>query len=259
MYINLMGTEHTSPPERIAFVADAHLGMPGDNPERAERFAEFLRCLRGRVSHLYIVGDLFDFWFEYRSVVPNTVPHVIFELYNLVQSGTKAAIFAGNHDYWLGPYLRDSVGLELVPDEKVVRHQGKNIFIHHGDGFFPHDHSYRLLKKVLRNRASIFLFSLIHPDFARILAQLTSKTSRDYLTPPDGNAPSHTLDFRDIADRLMPKGYDALVFGHGHVELVEDRAGGTLVLLGDWIKKTTFVLLENGEFTLHSWEPGMEI
>ena len=88
-------------PDRIAFIADAHLGLPGDDPSRSYVLADFLSHLKGTVSHLYIVGDLFDFWFEYKAVVPNTAPEVVFELYNLVRSGARVYIFAGNHDYWL--------------------------------------------------------------------------------------------------------------------------------------------------------------
>ena len=136
-------------PDRIAFMADAHLGMPGDDPSRIEKVSSFIRWLRGKVSHLYIVGDLFDFWFEYTSVVPNIAPHVVFELYNLVRSGTVVTLFGGNHDYWIGPYLRDSVGLNIVPDELVVEHQGQKIYMHHGDGLYPYDRGYNLLKKLL--------------------------------------------------------------------------------------------------------------
>jgi len=245
-------------PDRIAFIADAHLGMPGDNPARAETVAGFLRWLKGRVSHLYIVGDLFDFWFEYKSVVPNTAPHVVFELYNLVQSGIAVTLFAGNHDYWLGPFIRDNVGINIVYDDIVVEHQGRRIYIHHGDGLYPDDYGYRILKKILRNRISIFLFRLLHPDFARILAHITSKTSRKYLTPPDGNAERNTQLFREIADKRLSEGYDAVVYGHSHVQLSEERSRGTLLLLGDWIKHNTYVILENGTFTLNSWSTGME-
>jgi len=245
-------------PDRVAFIADAHLGMPGDNPERADTVADFLRWLKGRVSHLYIVGDLFDFWFEYKSVVPNEAPQVVFELYNLIRSGTSVTLFAGNHDYWLGPYLKDSVGLNIIYDDLVVQHQGRSIYIHHGDGLYPHDHGYRILKKILRNGMSIFLFRLLHPDFARNLAHITSKTSRNYLNPPDGNVEKNTRLFRDIANNRLSEGYDAVVYGHSHVQLVEECSNGMLVLLGDWIKYNTYIIMENGTFTLHNWNDRME-
>ena len=245
--------------DKIAFIADAHLGMPGDTPERANNTVHFLRWLRGKISHLYIVGDLFDFWFEYKSVVPNTTPHVIFELYNLVRSGVKVTLFAGNHDYWLGQYLERSVGLHLIFDDLVVEHQGIKIYIHHGDGLYPHDHGYRIMKKVLRNKLSIYLFGLFHPDFAAKIARLTSKTSRNYLAPPDGNVERNRRLFREIADKRLVDGYNAVVYGHSHVQLIEKRSLGTLVLLGDWIKLNTYVMLENGEFTLNNWTDNTEI
>lgn len=253
-----MKNNNSQLPDRIAFIADAHLGIGDGKSKRAETVSAFLRFLNGRISHLYIVGDLFDYWFEYKSVVPNTAPRVVFELYNLVRSGVEITMFAGNHDYWLGPYLRDSVGIKTVPDEAVVQHQGLNIYIHHGDGLYPNDHGYRILKKVLRNRVFIFLYSLLHPDLAARIAGFTSKTSRNYLTPPAGNDERYIRLFRDIADKRLKEGYDAVVYGHSHVPLIEERSAGTLILLGDWINHNTYCLLENGSFTLNSWKYSME-
>ena len=249
-----MNSTITHKPDRIAFIADAHLGIANENIKRTEIVTAFLRWLHGRVSHLYIVGDLFDYWFEYKTVVPNTAPHVVFELYNLIQSGVDITVFAGNHDYWLGPYLRDSVGVRTISDEAIVEHQGLKLYIHHGDGLYPDDHGYRLLKKVLRSRISIFLFSLLHPDLASRIARLTSKTSRKYLAPPPGNDERYRALFMDIADSQLREGYDAVVYGHSHVPFIDNREDGTMVLLGDWISHFTYVMLENGNFTLNTWE-----
>jgi len=238
---------------RIAFIADAHLGMPGDNPDHSLKVASFIEWLRGRISHLYIVGDLFDFWFEYGSVIPNTSPEVIFELYNLVKSGTKVMIFGGNHDYWLGSYIKNNVGLQIMESPSIVEHQGFKIFIHHGDGLYPKDKGYRIMKKVLRSPLSISFFRLIHPDMAAKIAQITSKTSRNHLAPKEFEL-KNTEAFREIADNLfLTKGIDAFVSGHSHAELIEKRNSGTLVLLGDWIHKNTYVILENKEFFLKNW------
>ena len=240
-------------PNRVVFIADAHLGMPNDDPERHVKLVEFLRWLHGKASHVYIVGDLFDFWFEYRSFIPNTCPRVIFELYNIVQAGTEVVIFAGNHDYWFGPYISKSVGIKIIPDENIVIHQNQKIFIHHGDGLYPYDHGYRILKKILRNKLSIFLFKLIHPDCAAWIAKVTSKTSRTYLAPEDFEG-KNTEHYRNSADQRLKQGFNAVVYGHAHVPLIEKRPEGTLVLLGDWIKHNTYVFLENGKFTINSWK-----
>ena len=239
-------------PDRVAFIADLHLGLPGDTPERAESVAAFIRGLSGNVSHLYIVGDLFDFWFEYRRVVPAVAPRVVFELYNLARTGTIITLLAGNHDFWFGPYLHDAVGLRVARDDLTVSHQGRTILLHHGDGLYPDDHGYRLLKKIIRNPHVIRLFRWIHPDIAWRIAMLTSKTSRKYLSPPPQKAEHAVKLFREIADRRLGDECDAAVYGHTHVPFVEERSAGTLVLLGDWIAHATYVMLENGTFTLHS-------
>ncbi|MFC1650302.1 UDP-2,3-diacylglucosamine diphosphatase [Candidatus Latescibacterota bacterium] len=240
-------------PDRIAFIADAHLGMPGDNPERSEKVTTFLRWLNGKVSHLYIAGDLFDFWFEYKHAVPNTSPRVIFELYNLVRSGTEVMILAGNHDYWLGEYIRKEVGLKISLNDVKVVHQNQKLYIHHGDGLYPDDNGYRILKKILRSKISISLFRLIHPDIASWIARITSKTSRYYFAPPVVSEKSTAL-FRPIADERLKENYDAVIYGHSHVPLLEKRENGRLILLGDWIKYSTYVILENGNFTINNWE-----
>lgn len=248
---------HT-PPNRVVFLADVHLGLPGDDPKRAERFARFLRELHGAATHLYIVGDLFDFWFEYRSVVPNTAPQVLCELYHLARSGMKIILLAGNHDYWFGPYLSQGIGMETHPDDLTVEHQGLRILVHHGDGLYPDDHGYRFLKRLLRSHLSIALFRLIHPDMARRIASITSRTSRKYLAPPPGRDAHYAELFRKIADRTLERGYDAVIYGHSHVPLAERRERGTLVLLGDWINRSTYAVLENGQITLHEWNPENE-
>jgi len=241
-------------PDKIVFIADAHLGMPGDIPERARHLESFLASLRGTVSHLYILGDLFDFWFEYRTVVPVTAPGVIFHIHDLVRSGVEVSLLAGNHDYWSGPYLRDGIGMKLYPDGLSVAHQGRKIYMHHGDGLYPRDHGYRILKKGLRNSFIISMFRLIHPDWAAGIARVTSSTSRKYLAPPPGRDNVYADLFRDIADIRLSEGYDAAVYGHSHVALNEKRDKGTLVLLGDWINRSTYAVLENGEFSLHEWK-----
>ncbi|MDP2984266.1 MAG: UDP-2,3-diacylglucosamine diphosphatase [Candidatus Latescibacter sp.] len=241
-------------PDRIVFIADAHLGMPGEDRAHVQELVSFLRGLRGGVSHLYIAGDLFDFWFEYRSAVPAIAPQVVFELYNLVQAGTSVTLLAGNHDYWFGPYLRDEVGLNLHHDALIVEHQRLRLYLHHGDGLYPGDYGYRFLKRIVRSKLSIALFSLIHPDLARRIAEITSKTSRQYLAPPPGRDEWYAGLFRTIADQRLSEGYDAVIYGHSHVPLIDDREKGKLILLGDWITHETYVLLENGNFTLHSWK-----
>jgi UDP-2,3-diacylglucosamine hydrolase len=143
--------------------------------------------------------------------------------------------------------------MELHPDGLTVEHQGLRLYLHHGDGLYPDDHGYRLLKKVLRNRFIIALFRLVHPDLAARIARITSSTSRKYLAPPPGRDEVYANLFRAIADTRLAGGFDAAVYGHSHVALAEKRGNGTLVLLGDWIARSTYAVLEHGVFTLHEW------
>jgi len=241
-------------PEKIIFFSDAHLGLYFENNNRIDIVASFLSSLQNNISHLYINGDLFDFWFEYKSVIPAAAPKVIFELYNLAKCGTSITILAGNHDYWYGDYFRKNIGVNFVSDHLEIFQQGKKIFLHHGDGLYPHDHGYRLLKKILRNKISISLFSFIHPDLAYKIAKLSSSTSRNYLAPPPSDNERYISIFREIADRKLSEGYDAVIYGHSHIPLMEDRSNGKLILLGDWMKYFSYAVLENGEFSFKYWK-----
>jgi UDP-2,3-diacylglucosamine hydrolase len=115
-----------------------------------------------------------------------------------------------------------------------------------------------MLKRILRNPVSIFLFRLLHPDFARHIARISSKTSRTYLAPP-GRADRYREIFREVADNKLAEGYDAVVYGHSHIELLERRNTGHLILLGDWLTLNTYILLENGEFSLYNWHVSSEV
>lgn len=242
-------------PEKIIFFSDAHLGLYRETKQRTDILADFLSSIKGTVSHIYIVGDLFDFWFEYDNVIPAVAPKVIFELYNLVKAGTDVTIFAGNHDYWFGKYITESVGLKVISNGAAVRHQGHKIYLHHGDGLYPDDHGYRILKKVLRNKFAISLFRLIHPDLAYKIARLTSSTSRNYLGPAPEENHENIKIYRETADKKISDGFDTVIFGHSHIPLLENRGNGKLVLLGDWINHFTYLALENEKFSLLIWDP----
>ena len=145
--------------KRIYFISDVHLGAPrAARPSREQESAliGFLRSIRHDAGVLYILGDLFNFWFEYRTVVPSCGARVLFELYNLVQAGTRVVYLPGNHDIWLGPYLSEEVGLELLGGPTVVSHQGRRLFIAHGDEFGTAA-TFRFSRAILKNPVCIAL------------------------------------------------------------------------------------------------------
>lgn len=236
---------------RIYFISDVHLGVPDGrrNPsDHQDALISFLRQIESD-SSLYIVGDLFDFWFEYRSSVPTTGARVIFELYGLVQRGVEVSILPGNHDIWLGSYLSDEVGLRILENPHEIELQGKKCYISHGDEY-TRDLKFRVSRAILKSPLCIRLFGLLHPDLGIVLGRLTSHAS-------DAKAELSPRNDRRIyertADRLIKSGVDIVVCGHFHKGIELDIWEGRLVVLGNWLRSDTYGLMENGEIRLMKW------
>jgi len=241
--------------DEIYFISDVHLGsraQPGER-EKEARLCAFLRAIRGRARALYIVGDFFDFWFEYRSVVPRVGGKALFELYNLTSSGTPVVYLGGNHDFWLGSYLSEEVGIRIHAEPISVEHNGLRIFLAHGDEFFG-DAGYRLLRRVLHHRFSTLLFRTLHPDLGALLARWASRASKK------ANAECDLSLFREhylkTAQEKFNEGFDAVVFGHLHMPLLREREGKSVLVLGDWVRHFSYAMLKEGRFSMLRWEEG---
>lgn len=241
--------------EPVYFISDAHFGIDdyGAEEERRDRLLEFLRSLRGRTGHLYIVGDLFDFWFEYRTVVPRQHYTVLHALSSLVESGVRVTYLAGNHDFWLGTFLDEQVGVVTAEGPLTVTHHGRKIYIAHGHGLISRDLGYRLLSKIMHSPLSIRLFQLIHPDCGFRIGRLASRLSRRHGTP---TAWDPREAYRDLAFSLLDQGYDAVVFGHNHCPTLEHKEGKVYINLGDWLQNDTYGVLRDGEMTLEKYRSG---
>ncbi len=190
----------------------------------------WMRWPRTRRS-LVLVGDLFDFWYEWRTVIPKAPFHVLHRLRMLVDRGIEVHYLAGNHDFRLRGFLESDVGLKLHANTLTAQIGGQATYIFHGDGILARDTGYRLMKKVLRNRAAQRVFSWLHPDLAMRLARGTSVTSRTVKRArPDDDA-----EYLAFARSQFAEGYAGVILGHTHrpIEHVED--GHTYVNLGDWI------------------------
>jgi UDP-2,3-diacylglucosamine hydrolase len=236
------------PQDSIYFMADAHFSLRDSDAEREKRrrFRNFLVNIRG-ADHLYIVGDLFDFWFEYRRVVPRGFVDLLFPLKELIESGTGVTLIGGNHDYWLGDHLRDEIGLNIAPDGLTAEHQGRRILLVHGDETLTSDHGYLLLKKIIRNPLFITAARWLHPDFTFWAADRLSGGSRhlDQLSQQKGN-PGRPLRL----SRILDHSFDSMILGHLHIGFHYHFQRWEVLCLGDWIYRFSFVRLTGGKFSL---------
>ncbi len=237
----------------VYFFSDAHLGTdPKDVEARRERrLHDFLASLPGRASALYIVGDLFDFWFEYRTAIPRRYFDTLCELRQLREAGIEITYLTGNHDFWLGSFLSGEMGLTTGPGPLSLELQGRRLWVHHGDGLVGGDLGYRILRRVIRSPLSIGLYRLIHPDLGIPLANAFSRWSRH-------SRDQRTLDgprlVREVAAPRFAQGYDAVLVGHFHHAFEHRQDGSDFFVLGDWIKNFTYVKLEQGRLTLETWD-----
>jgi len=237
----------------IYLISDAHLGA-GDAEAEARKLA-MLSALFRRVAdegaELAVLGDLFDFWFEYRTVVQTEHLEAIRLLEGLRARGCRVSLVAGNHDFWLGDFIRRRLGIEVAMDSLTVEQNGRRFFLAHGDGLGPGDWGYKALKAVLRCPANVRLYRLLHPDLGIPLAKWFSRISRNHLTK---NRSLKGDPLWLAAREKFRQGYDAVVLGHVHLPCLLTEDGKHYCNLGDFISHFTYGRLDGGRLTLERME-----
>jgi UDP-2,3-diacylglucosamine hydrolase len=237
--------------QKIYFFSDAHLGLGSTEEDRQKelRLIRFLTFIQQDAAQIYIVGDLFDYWFEYKTVVPKRYFRLFTKLAELTEQHIRLFFIVGNHDFWVNNYFHDELGMEVHVHPLDTELSGKRFLIHHGDGLLDGDLGYKILKKILRSKINIFLFSLIHPDITGWLARWSSKTSRQYTS----NRKYESNGMVDFAARKIKEGYDFVIMGHNHVPSCQTIEGGVYVNLGDWISENTYAVFDGKNIKLKQW------
>ncbi|MFQ6113560.1 MAG: UDP-2,3-diacylglucosamine diphosphatase, partial [bacterium] len=200
-----------------------------------------------KADFLYIVGDLFDFWFEYRKAIPKVSLKILSKLCQLVEDGTEVRYFAGNHDLWLGNYLEKEIGVKIYHEPLAAYHNNLHLYIAHGDGLAKGDRGIRILRRIFKNRINVFLYSLIHPDVGITLARFVSRKSMQ-----KGDNP-YDADYHDFAMTKLNQGFDVVILGHTHKPLFEKINSKYYINLGDWMCSFTFLQLTDTTFELKTW------
>lgn len=229
-------------------ISDAHLGFATRDVERT--LLRFFRHLHGRAGSLVINGDLFEFWFEWRRVMPRGTFRVLAAIADLREDGIPVLMIGGNHDCWGGEILRDDVGIDFRVEPWEGSLAGWRTRVEHGDGLRGReDRGYRALRRVLRHPVSIRLFRWLHPDIGSAIASKTSHTSRAYQAK-DGGAGLR----RAAARRLDQSALELLIYGHSHVAELQRIGSAVYANAGSWLDQPTFLRVTPQKVELRRWD-----
>jgi len=253
--------------KKIYFASDFHLGIPDHSGSlvREKKLVRWLEHIENNAAEIYLMGDIFDFWFEYKQVVPKGYVRLLGKLAELTDSGIPVHIFKGNHDVWAFDYLNKEVGLTIHRDPEVTILQGINVFLAHGDGLGPGDNWYKILKSVFAFKPNQFLFKWLHPDLgtalglffshrSRLAAVTRQKVKNKEIPLEDEMLYRYAMRKLD----LMPD-IDYFIFGHRHIPTQAPlKNNASLIILGDWLTHFTYGVLSNGNFSIKVFEENMQ-
>ena len=252
-------TENKS--KKIYFASDFHLGAPNFEKSlvRERAICAWMDSIKSSCGELFLVGDIFDFWFEYKQAVPRGFVRLQGKIADFTDSGIPVHLFIGNHDMWIFDYLPKELGIQLhrKPVERII--DGKVVYIGHGDGLGPGDFKYKFIKKIFASKISQWMFARLHPNFGIGIANYFSRSSRASTGDVDEVFLGEEKEWLVIycKELIKDKHYDYFIFGHRHLPLkIPIGENATYYNLGDWIKYFTFGELENGNFILKKWEDG---
>lgn len=238
------------------FLSDLHLGAHYfADPIAHERFVTaWLRRIAPTARRIYLLGDILDYWYEYRYVVPRGFTRFFGTLAELADDGVEITWFVGNHDIWIFDYLPHEIGMRLIDGVLIEEIDGRRFYMNHGDGVGELPLGFRMLRKLFRSPVCQRLFAAIHPRWTVGFAHRWSSHSRklNVKSAPEVAASEPLVDFARKYAAAHPGQIDYFVFGHRHVLLQEKvAAGAEVVILGDWITHFSYGVFDGGSFTLH--------
>ena len=237
------------------FISDFHLGVPDyeTSREREKRIVCWLDVIKKDAAALYLLGDVFDFWFEYKTVVPKGYVRLLGKLAELSDAGIEIHYFTGNHDMWVFDYLPEELNVSIHREPIVRDIGGKKFFIGHGDGLGPGDRGYKLIKKVFASRLCQRLFAVIHPDIGIRIAQYWSGKSR--IARDDKKFLGEEKEWLAVyAREILKKEYfDFFIFGHRHLPLdIQLNGHSRYINLGEWVNYNSYAVFDGEKLELIS-------
>ena len=250
------------PNKKIYFASDQHFGAP--TPElskpREAKFLAWLDEIKKDAQVLFLMGDLFDFWHEWKYVVPKGYVRILGKLAELKDSGIDIYFFVGNHDLWMKDYLEEEIGIPVFFEKQYYEISGKNFLLAHGDGLGPGDKGYKRMKKLFTNPIAQWFFKWLHPDIAMKIAVYFSTKNKMISGVEDMKFLGEDKEFLILysKEKLKSEKIDYFVYGHRHLPMILDlkidENAANYVNLGDWISYFTYGVFDGAEFKIEEYK-----
>ncbi len=236
----------------VYFISDLHLGLQGLEKEKEKelKLISFLEFINHNGNTLFILGDLFDYWFEYKYVLQKGYFEIFTVLKKITDNGVKVYYLIGNHDFFHYDFFEKYLNVKLIKTEYTFNYDNKKFFLGHGDGLVKKDTGYKILKKILRNKFFQKLYYLVHPDLGISIARKTSKTSREYTEYKDYG---ETDGLFETAKLKIDDGYDFVIFGHSHMRDNKMYKKGQYINLGTWLSKPCYAIYKDNKIEIIDW------
>ena len=245
---------------KVYFASDQHFGAPNAEKSKVREnlFVAWLDEIKKDATHLFLLGDLFDFWFEYKKVVPKGFVRVLGKLAELKDNGIVIHFFIGNHDLWMKDYFQTELGIPVHFHPKAFDLHGKQFLIGHGDGLGPGDKGYKLMNKIFKNSFAQWLFRWLHPDLGMRLGNYFSVENRLISGEDDvkflGEDKEMLILYCKEVYKTTP--YDYFVFGHRHLPMeINISENSKYINTGDWISYFSYAVFNGEKLQLHYFKP----
>lgn len=244
--------------KKIYFASDFHLGVPNydESLQREKRLVQWLDMVKQDAEAIYLMGDIFDFWFEYKHAIPKGFTRIQGKIAEITDSGIPVHFFIGNHDMWMFDYFEKELGIIMHRNHGSYELMGKKFLLGHGDGLGPGDHGYKFIKKVFANKFCQWCFARIHPNFGIGMANFWSRKSRAQNKEPQkflGEDKEWLVIY--CKELLEKEHFDYFIFGHRHwpIEFKLNETS-TYINLGDWIQHFTYAQFDGNKLEIIKYE-----
>lgn len=248
----------SEPNQKLYFASDFHLGTPNleKSREREFKIIEWLNSIKTDAAAIFLLGDIFDFWYEYKKVIPKGFARFQGKIAELTDNGIPVIFFSGNHDMWMSDYLSEELGVIIYHEPAIVFSGETKLLIGHGDGLGPGDTRYKLLKKLFKSKVARWLFSRLHPNFSLSLGHAWSKNSRINNSDFEGESFNEKEYLFQYCQQMEEKEhFDFYIFGHRHLHLdMAVSPTSRYINLGEWVNHARYASIHNGNLELFDFE-----